>query len=165
MRRLTLRLTGACLLSAATPVGIAVATGPRAASAAVYGDQYLLVLADPGQIAAPAPQAADPWLSLLAGEARPFRQIRPSAKAYLSLGVGVVLANGWSAHKTVELLERFGLRVVRIPLVERFEDIETVTATVAEALGHPERGAGPGDGRPGAPRRRQPSIPATNSAS
>ncbi|MFS2012082.1 ABC transporter substrate-binding protein [Azospirillum sp. CT11-132] len=141
MRRLTLRLTAACLLSTAIPVGMAVAAGPRAASATVCGDQYLLALADPDQIAALSPQAADPWLSLLAGEAVRHRQVRPSAEAYLSLGVGVVLANAWSDHKTVELLERFGVRVVRIPLVERFEDIETVTATVAEALGHPERGA------------------------
>ncbi|WP_042704788.1 ABC transporter substrate-binding protein [Azospirillum sp. B506] len=140
MRRLTLRLIAGCLLTAAIPVGMAIAAGPRAASATVCGDQYLLALADPGQIAALSPQAADPWLSLLADEAVRHRQVRPSAEAYLSLGVEVVLANGWSDHKTVELLERFGVRVVRIPLVERFEDIETVTATVAEALGHPERG-------------------------
>lgn len=141
MRRLTLHLMAAGLLTAAIPMGMADAAGPRAASATVCGDQYLLALADPGQIAALSPQAADPWLSLLAGEAAHHRQVRPSAEAYLSLGVEVVLANAWSDHKTVELLERFGVRVVRIPLAERFEDIETVTATVAEALGHPERGA------------------------
>lgn len=141
MRRLTLRLMAAGLLTAAIPMRMADAAGPRAASATVCGDQYLLALADPDQIAALSPQAADPWLSLLAGEAVHHRQVRPSAEAYLSLGVEVVLANAWSDHKTLELLERFGVQVVRIPLVERFEDIETVTATVAEALGHPERGA------------------------
>lgn len=140
MRRLTLRLMAACFLTAAIPMGMADAAGPRAASATVCGDQYLLALADPDQIAALSSQAGDPWLSLLAGEAVRHRQVRPSAETYLSLGVEVVLANAWSDHKTVELLERFGVRVVRIPLVERFEDIEMVTATVAEALNHPERG-------------------------
>lgn len=141
MRRLTLRLLAACLLTAAIPTGMAVAAGPRAASATVCGDQHLLALADPGQIAALSPQAADPWLSLLADEAARHRHLRPSAETYLSLGVEVVLGDAWSDHKTLELLERFGVRVVRIPLVDRFEEIEAVTATVAEALGHPERGA------------------------
>lgn len=141
MRRLILRLAAAGLLTAAIPMGIADAAGPRAASATVCGDQYLLALADPDQIAALSPEAADPWLSFKAGEAASYPQFRPSAETYLSLGVEVVLANAWSDHKTLELLERFGVRVVRIPLAERFEDIETVTATVAEALGHPDRGA------------------------
>ncbi|AWK84957.1 ABC transporter substrate-binding protein [Azospirillum thermophilum] len=143
MRRLRLRLGAAVLALPAVlqPVGAAWAAGPRAASATVCGDQYLLALADPEQIAALSPQATDPWLSLMAGEAARHRQVRPSAEAYLSLGVDVVLANGWSDHKTLELLERFGVRIVRIPLAERFEDIARVTAEVAEALGHSDRGA------------------------
>ncbi len=118
----------------------ALAAGPRAASATVCGDQHLLKLADPDQIVALSPQASERWLSLMAKEATGYPQMRPSAEGYLSLGVEVVLANAWSDHKTTDLLERFGVRVVRIPLVERFEDIERVTLSVAEALGHPERG-------------------------
>lgn len=140
MRRLTACLLAAGILAIAGP-SAGTAAGPRAASATVCGDQHLLALADPDQIVALSPQATDPVLSLLAGEAARHRQVRPSAEEYLSLGVEVVLGNAWSDHKTLDLLERFGVRVVRIPLVERFEEVEPVTAAVAEALGHPERGA------------------------
>lgn len=116
------------------------AGGPRAASATVCGDQYLLKLADADQIAALSPQAGDRWLSLLSDAAAPFARLRPSAEGYVAAGVEVVLANAWSDHKTMDLLERFGVRVVRIPLVDSFAEVEAVTRTVAEALGHPERG-------------------------
>ena len=137
--RLAVFLTVLCLALPATGVP-ARAGGPRAASATVCGDQYLLKLADADQIAALSPDADNRWLSLLADAASPFPRLRPSAEAYVAAGVEVVLANTWSDHKTMELLERFGVRVVRIPLVESFEEVEPVTRMVAEALGHPERG-------------------------
>ncbi|MBP2299273.1 ABC transporter substrate-binding protein [Azospirillum picis] len=129
----------AAVLLAATPA-VAGAAGPRAASATVCGDQYLLALADPGQIAALSPQAGDRWLSLLADEAAGHPRLRPAAESYVAAGVEVVLADAWSDHKTMALLERFGIRVVRIPLVESFGEVETTTRMVAEALGHPGRG-------------------------
>lgn len=141
MRRVSRRIAAAAVLAAVLAAGAsALAAGPRAASATVCGDQHLLKLADPDQIVALSPQAAERWLSLLAGEAAGLPRMRPSAEGYVSLGVEVVLANAWSDHKTTELLERFGVRVVRIPLVETFEEVEQVTLSVAEALGHPERG-------------------------
>lgn len=140
MRRLRRGLLGFLAVMAAG-ASSAHAAGPRVASATVCGDQHALALADPDQIVALSPQADTRWLSLLADRARGHRLLRPSAEAYLTLGVDVVLANAWSDHKTMDMLERFGVRVVRIPLVERFAEIEEVTRSVADALGHPERGA------------------------
>lgn len=127
----------AVLLAAAS----AQAAGPRVASATICADQFVLKLADPGQIAALSARADEPWLSLLAAEAAAHPRVQPSAETYLDLGVDVVVTDAWSGRFTAALLERFGVKVVRLSTVNTFAEIDRMTRTVAEALGQAERGA------------------------
>lgn len=113
---------------------------PRVASATLCGDQYVLALADPGQIVALSPRATTPWLSLLAERAEGYPRPRPSAETYLHAGADVVVTNAWTDHATVLLLERFGVTVVQIPLENDLQAIATLTRDIGRALGHPARG-------------------------
>ncbi|KAA5604460.1 ABC transporter substrate-binding protein [Roseospira marina] len=119
--------------SGATPL-------PRVASATVCGDQYVLALADPAQIAALSSQATDPRLSLLAEDAAAYPRRPNAAEAYLDAGVDVLITNAWTDHTTARLLERFGVRVVRIPTLNDMDAIAAMTRDIGHALGQPERG-------------------------
>lgn len=132
-------VAGALLAESVAPVAAADA-GVRVASATVCADQYVLALARPEQIAGLSPDAANPWLSLLADQAADYPRLRSAAEVYLDAEVDVVVTNGWSDHQTAALLERFGVHVVRIPLVDDFTAVAEATRTVAAALGQPERG-------------------------
>lgn len=66
--------------------------------------------------------------------------MRPSAEAYLDAGVDVLVTNAWSNHQTVAMLERFGVTIVRIPLVDSLDAIAEATTAVARALGQADRG-------------------------
>lgn len=113
---------------------------PRVASASVCADQYVLAVADREQIVALSPQAHLPHLSVMAEAAAGLPRVRPSAESYLALGVDVVVANAWADTLTMSLLERFGVQVVRLPLVDELAAVAAINTLVAEALGHPERG-------------------------
>ncbi len=113
---------------------------PRVASATLCGDQYVLALADPGQIVALSPQATARWLSLLSEQAEPYPRPRPSAETYLHADADVVITNAWTDHTTAHLLERFGVTVVRIPPENDIPAIAAVTRDIGRALGHPARG-------------------------
>lgn len=114
---------------------------PRVASASVCDDQYLLRLADPSQIAALSTDAAEHRLSHLAALADGYPRVAPGAEAYLAHGVDLVLASAFIDAKALELLQRFGVRVVHIPFAEGFEDVPGVIELVAKAIGQPDRGA------------------------
>lgn len=128
----------ALALLVAAPVP-AVAGG-RVASATVCADQYVLALAPRDQIAAVSPDAANPWLSLLSGRAAGLPGLRPSAEVYLEAGVEVMVTNAWTDHQTAALLERFGVRVVRIPLADTYDAVAEATRLVAAALGREAEG-------------------------
>lgn len=130
----------AVLVVAAGVVPAAAEAAPRVASATVCADQYVLALAEPEQIAGLSPDAANPWLSLLADRAAGHDRLRPAAEVYLDAGVDVVVTNAWSDHQTAALLERFGVRVVRIPLADDLAAVAEATRTVAAAIGRSDRG-------------------------
>jgi iron complex transport system substrate-binding protein len=138
------RWGGAILLAimlAGAGIGRAAADPlPRVASSTLCGDQYVLALADPDQIAALSPQATTPWLSLLADKAAAYPRPRPAAETYLNAGVDVLVTNAWTDHTTAALLERFGVEAVRIPLLNDIDAIAAMTRDVGRALGQPERG-------------------------
>jgi len=138
------RLVGALLLIIGLACGGPSPSGatplPRVASATVCGDQYVLALADPSQIATLSPQATDPWLSRMAEAASAYPRRPNAAETYLDAGVDVVVTNAWTDHATARLLDRFGVRVVRIPLLEDIDAIAAMTRDIGRALGQPERG-------------------------
>lgn len=126
----------ACL--ACTPA--AAADLPRVASATLCADQLVLRLADPGQIISLSPQAHDPTLSLLADAARSYPARAAGAEAYLAAGADLMITDAWTGQATAGLLERLGVRVLRLPLTNDQAGVETMIRSAAEALGHPQRG-------------------------
>jgi iron complex transport system substrate-binding protein len=114
---------------------------PRVASTTLCGDQYLLKLADPGQIVSLSRDATDPRLSLFADRARNHPVNRGTVEEMIALDADVVIVDGWAGGPTARLLERFGVRVVPLPIDTTFDGIARTTRRVAAAIGHPERGA------------------------
>jgi iron complex transport system substrate-binding protein len=110
----------------------------RVVSLNLCTDQLLVLLA-PEKIVALSDLSRDPALSFVAVEARQFPQVRASAEPVLALNPDVVLATRYGAQTTVALLERRGVRVVRLNLPEDFPGIERLTRDAAGAIGVPER--------------------------
>ncbi|NKD77336.1 ABC transporter substrate-binding protein [Haematospirillum sp. H1815] len=113
---------------------------PHVASATLCADQVILKLADPDQIVAVSPDAADPHVSWMARKGAGYPRPTPSAEAYIQLGADVVITDAWSHHRMASLLERSGVRVVRLPMTETVEGIDHQIDLAAEALGQHERG-------------------------
>lgn len=132
------------LLLAAFPAAAAplppVSPLPRVASATLCADQLVLRLADPQQIASLSPQAHDPTLSLMIGAARTFPARTAGAEAYLADGVELMITDAWTGQSTAALLERLGVRVLRLPLTNHQDGVESMIRAAAAALGHPQRG-------------------------
>ncbi len=113
---------------------------PRAASLTACADQYLLGLADPAQIVAVSSSATDPRQSLFAAEAGRYPTTRGSGEELVALRVEMVLTDHWMPLRVTQRLERFGIRVVQIPLPDTWEDITATTRAIAAELGRPEQG-------------------------
>lgn len=113
---------------------------PRAASLTPCADQYLLGLADPAQIVAVSIAATDPQQSLFAAEARRYPATRGSGEELIALRAEVVLTDRWMPLRVTERLERFGVKVIQIPLPETWEQIAATTRTIAAELGRPAQG-------------------------
>lgn len=112
---------------------------PRVVSLNLCTDQLLVLLA-PRQVAALSPLARDPALSFVAKQAARLPIVRPSAEAVLRLHPDMVLATRYGAQTTVALLQREGVRVVRLGLPQSFPAIRTQIARLAALLGVAARG-------------------------
>jgi iron complex transport system substrate-binding protein len=113
---------------------------PRAASLTPCADQYLLGLADPAQIVAVSTAAADPRQSLFAAEGQRHPATRGSGEELIALRAEVVLTDRWMPLRVTERLERFGIKVIQIPLPETWGDIAATTRTIAAELGRADQG-------------------------
>lgn len=134
MRRLLLALP--LLLTGAAPA----ARPQRIVSLNLCADQYLLALADRGQIAALTQFATDPQMSAAAGQARGIRATRGSAEDVLALRPDLVLASPWQDKMVMSHLEARGVPVVALAPAADRAAIEAQVAQVARAIGHPARG-------------------------
>ena len=112
---------------------------PRVASTALCADQFVMGLAAPEQIVSVSWQADGP-LSLFADRYRGWPMNRGEAEELLYLEADIVVTPAWQARDTREMLERFGVAVIEIPLVNSFADIRALTRRVATAIGRPEAG-------------------------
>ena len=132
-------IAASALLGLLTGTEAYAAALPRGASTSLCTDQYLLGLADPQQIASVSWQATGP-LSLFADRTAGYPQNRGEAEELLYLGVDIVLLQAWQAGNTGDLLERFGVTVITVPLVNTFPEIRDLTLEVAAAIGRPQAG-------------------------
>jgi iron complex transport system substrate-binding protein len=104
------------------------------------GDQLVLALADPAQIAGLSPYAADPSLSAVADKARAFPRLDWQAESTIALGPDLVLIGQNDRPVTKHILRAQGLRLYEIALIADLATARRQIVDVAAVLGHPERG-------------------------
>ncbi len=121
--------------------GIAVAQAPphRVVSINVCADQFLLALADPDQIAALSPFAADQGLAFFADRVGDVPLNSGHAEAVMALDPDLVIAGTFTKRATRSLLRRLGFTVIELAPARSWEDVREQTRMMAETLGHPER--------------------------
>src|SRR3954452_17035443 len=130
----------AVLLSLCTAPAMADAPR-RVVSFNQCGDQLVLALADPQQIAGLSPYAADPTLSAVAEKAKAFPRLDWQAESTIALGPDLVLIGQNDRPVTKHILRAQGLRLYEIALIADLEAALRQVLEVAALLGHPERGA------------------------
>ncbi|HWM83839.1 MAG TPA: ABC transporter substrate-binding protein [Pseudolabrys sp.] len=143
MRIVTTGLMLLVWLCLAWPVNARMAADAphRVVSFNLCADQLVVALADPQQIAALSPYAADASLSAVADAAKRFPQLDWRAEGTLTLDPDLVLVGTDDRTATQRMLRRFGLRFFEVQLVTGFAAARTQIAEVAARLGHPQRGA------------------------
>jgi iron complex transport system substrate-binding protein len=104
------------------------------------GDQLVLALADPEQIAGLSPYAADPSLSAAAEKAKAFPRLDWQAESTIALQPDLVLIGQNDRPVTKHILRAQGLRLYEIALISDLDAARRQIAEVAAVLGHPERG-------------------------
>lgn len=115
------------------------ATPHRIVSLNTCADQYLIALADKGQIAALTRFARDPTLSFYADRARAYPVTGGEAEAVLNLRPDLVIASPYDRAETVGLLKG-KVRILALEPAKSFDEVIGDTRAVAAAIGHPERG-------------------------
>lgn len=137
-RRLCMAVV-AVLLGALAPV-MAEPSKPRAASASICADQYLLALADPEQIASLSWEATGP-LSTFAEEASAYPSNRGGAEEFLDTDVEILLLNSHGAMELRRIMGQFDVDMVMISTMTiTFDDIARSIRDVALRLDQVARG-------------------------
>jgi iron complex transport system substrate-binding protein len=122
-------------------IGHAAADPPRrVVSFNQCGDQLVLALADPEQIAGLSPYAADPSLSAAAEKAKAFPRLDWQAESTIALQPDLVLIGQNDRPVTKHILRAQGFRLYEIALISDLDAARRQISEVAAVLGHPERG-------------------------
>jgi iron complex transport system substrate-binding protein len=136
--RMPRTLIAAILVLLAAP---ALAEAPRrVVSFNQCGDQLVLALADPQQIAGLSPYAVDPSLSAVAEQAKAFPRLDWQAESTIALAPDLVLIGQNDRPVTQHILRSQGLRLYQIALIDDLDTARRQIVEVAALLGHPERG-------------------------
>lgn len=112
----------------------------RIVSLNLCADQYLIALADPGQIAALTQNARDPAMSYYAARARTLPISTRSAEEVLMLRPDLVVGVPFRQRAALAPLKARGVRIVDLPTKDGLAGIEETITLVAAEIGHPERG-------------------------
>lgn len=124
------------LLLGAAPV----ARPGRIVSLNLCADQYLLALADPGQIAALTRFARDPQMSAAARAAARLPVSRGAAEDVLALRPDLLIATPGRRRETMAQLKGRNIATLDLPSAESYADVVVQVRKVAAAVGHPGRG-------------------------
>jgi iron complex transport system substrate-binding protein len=125
-----------------TAVPCAIATGlPRVASTSMCADEYVLLLADKGQIASLSSQARSP-LSVYADRAKDLKLNHRDAEEMARDRVDLVVDDGGNRQFS-SALGLLGIKTVGLPPPTAYtvEEIESAVESVAAAVGHHDRAA------------------------
>lgn len=121
--------------------GSAVAAGgpQRVVSMNVCTDQLAMLIAGEGQLHSVSYLAADPTMSVLAGQAKGFLFNHAQAEEILLMHPDLVLAGTYTSHASVGLLRRLGLRVEQFAPESSIGDIRANILRMGELLGREKR--------------------------
>lgn len=137
--RSCVRLLAVIALVAASPAAAAPAPR-RIVSLNLCTDTILLDLVPRDRIAAVSHLAADPLVSAVAARASDIPATRGEAESVLALAPDLVLAGSLTTPATLDLLERVGRRVVRVPLASDLDGIRAAIRQIAAATGEAAMG-------------------------
>ena len=131
----------AFVLSVASAADAAPAAKPkRIVSVNLCADQYLLELADPGQIAGLTRNARDPGMSAAAAKVGTIRLLSSSAEEILEIDPDLIVTSFGLPASMAAALSGRSYRTVDLGSADSYADIVAQIRTVAAAVGHPARG-------------------------
>ncbi|WP_293971506.1 ABC transporter substrate-binding protein [Sphingomonas sp.] len=128
------------LFACALLLGAAPAPPRRIVSLNLCADQYLLALADPGQIAALTSLARDRRMSAGAARADHVPISKGSAEDVLMLRPDLLLAAPGRRRETMAQLRGRDIATLDVKPAESYADVVAQIRAVAAAVGHPARG-------------------------
>jgi iron complex transport system substrate-binding protein len=102
-------------------------------------DQIVVDLVPRERIRAVSHLAADPLTSAVAEKARGIPWTRGNAEEVLAFDPDLVIAGEYTTPATVALLERLGLKVLKVPGASDFDGARAVTRLIADAVGEREK--------------------------
>lgn len=102
-------------------------------------DQFLIRLADPGQITGLTRLSHMPNMSPIATEAARFPTVGSSAEALLAARPDLILT-GWPGQADPAVRAGLRTRILVVPPANNYADIVGQVRLVAKAVGHPDRG-------------------------
>jgi iron complex transport system substrate-binding protein len=135
---------------------LAASAAARVASLNLCTDEYLLLLARPGQVASVSYLSQDPRESPLWRAARAYKGNRGSIEDVVALKPTLILTMGGGGRATGLIATRLHIRALDLPYATSLESVERNLTIVATALGDPTR-AKPWIGRIETLRRSTPA--------
>jgi iron complex transport system substrate-binding protein len=114
---------------------LAASAALRVASLNLCTDEYLLLLAEPGQVASVSRLAADPADSAIWRRARTYPSNRGDLESALPSRPTVLLTMGGSGRSTGLIAARMGLKTIDLPFPATISDVEANMDRIAAVLG------------------------------
>lgn len=130
-------LRGALLALCLHATTVAADEAPRVMSLNVCTDQYVLLLADPGQIVSLSYLSDDPSLSYLHEKAEPYPKNRGSAEEVFLARPDLVVTSTFS-HETTALIERVDIPVAEFAVDQTLEAVPATLRRMGQLLGQEE---------------------------
>jgi iron complex transport system substrate-binding protein len=137
-----LRVLSSALLAAALQLLPAAAsdTAPsRIVSLNLCTDEILIDLVPRERIRALSHLAADPLVSAVADKARGIPWTYGEAEVVLGFDPDLVIVGEFTTPATVALLERLGIKLLKVPLASDIAGMRSVTYQIGDAVGARER--------------------------
>ena len=115
---------------------LSIASALKVASLNLCTDEYLLLLARPGEIASVTRLAQDPAESPLWRQARPFPANRGEIEQVIGMRPTLLLTMGGGGRSSRLLARRMGIRTIDLPYPASIADVAGNVRQVAAALGN-----------------------------
>ncbi len=118
---------------------LAASAALRVASLDLCADEYLLLLARPGEIASVSRVAQDPADSALWRQARRYPANQRGLESVVGTSPNLLLMTGGGGRATSLIAERLHIRTLTLSYPASIDDVEETFVRVATAFGDPRR--------------------------